>query len=187
MDRIIQISKKLGLTHIGSNISVFPILEEIYSKKKKNDKVILDNAHAHLAHSLFTIFSNHEELIKKDIHCNRKTHGCDASGGSLGHGIGIGIGMALVDRSRIVHVIVSDGSMMEGSNWEALRIKSELKLENLKIHCNFNGYSAVEAVNTRLLISRMRAFCNDIIPYWTTNGLGENKVSDHYVKLDLEN
>jgi transketolase N-terminal domain/subunit len=49
-DRIIQISKKLDLSHIGSNLSCLPVLEAIYKEKKPEDIVILDNAHAHLAH-----------------------------------------------------------------------------------------------------------------------------------------
>jgi transketolase N-terminal domain/subunit len=180
--RIIEISKKLGLSHISSCISVLPILEEIYRIKKSEDKVIMDNAHAHLAHLLFTNPGKAEELIKKDIHCNRES-GCDAMGGSLGHGIGIAIGMALTDRKRDVHCIVSDGSMMEGSNWEALRLKDELKLDNLKIYCNFNGYSAVAKVDGGKLYNRMKAFCSDVKVYLTDNTEGFEGVRGHYVKL----
>lgn len=193
-EKIIEISKRLGLTHVGSNLSVLPIFERIYEIKKPEDKVILDNAHAHLAHlvaledyELKT--KSHSEpyesgialLIKEfGIHCDRDA-GCDASGGSLGHGIGIGIGMALTGKT--VHVIVSDGSMMEGSNWEALRIKKDLGLDNLKIYANFNGYSAVAKVNTDRLFHRMKTFCSDVKVFYTSNGLGENKVEDHYTKL----
>jgi len=195
--RILDISKKLGLAHIGSCISILPILVEIYQNKKPEDLVILDGAHGHLAHLVvqewdFLKRADHidqpyesgiEMLISElGIHCDRKMD-CDVSGGSLGHGIGIGIGLALANEKRNVHVMVTDGSMAEGSNWEALRIKFNLAVTNLKIYCNFNGFSAVAPVNIEKLEWQMKQFCPDIKVYYTDNGLGENKVEDHYIKL----
>lgn len=181
-DKILSISKELKLTHIGSCISVLPILEEIYSIKKLGDKVLLDNAHAHLAHALFIISNPKESIEEYGIHCDRRA-GCDASGGSLGHALGFGIGMALIDPTRDVYVVVSDGSMMEGSNWEALRIKYDLKIDNLKIYCNFNGYSAVSEVNVERLVHRMRTFCSDTKVFFTDNGVGFEGIGGHYKLL----
>lgn len=198
--RILAISKTLGLTHIGSNLSVLPVLEEIYAQKKPGDKVILDCGHSHLAHLLcmeeadpiVAIYANPamktanrwpERMIEKyGIHCDKNI--CDTSSGSLGHGIGIGIGYAIAERKKKVYVVVSDGSMMEGSNWEALRIRQELRLENLIIYTNFNGCSAVADIDTNLLVKRMGAFGPNIRFRYTKNGLGkENHVQDHYVTV----
>jgi len=186
-DRVIDISKKRHMAHIGSCLSVLPILVDIYSQKKHDDIVLLDNAHAHLAHLVVKEYyeglKNIEKLYDEyGIHCNRKEH-CDASGGSLGHAIGIGIGFAITNRSMAVHCVVSDGSIMEGSNWEALRIKDALKLKNLKIYCNFNGYSAMEMVDRCQLEYRMRSFCDDIQFYWTDNGKGFEGIQGHYKVL----
>lgn len=186
-DRIIEISKKRKLSHIGSCLSILPILRDIYSHKNKTDIIILDNAHAHLAHLVAREYYEHMDrivwrLAKYGIHCDRKA-GCDVSGGSLGHGIGIGVGLALTNRDKTVHCIVSDGSMQEGSNWEALRLKSSLKLKNLKIYCNFNGYSAMEEVDRLTLECRIRSFCNDIQVYWTDNGKEFAGVQGHYKVL----
>jgi transketolase len=178
---ILQISKKKGLSHIGSCLSVLPILEEIYSKKKPEDKVLLDNGHSHLTHLHFTHPDRVEELLDKyGIHCDIRA-GCDSSAGSLGHNLGIGIGMALVNRKRKVHVVVSDGSMMEGSNWEALRIADKLKLDNLIIYCNFNGSTALEKINTDELYVNMDWLGNLEIKYYETkNGKGFAGVQGHY-------
>lgn len=193
-NKIIEISKKLGLSHIGSNLSCLPILEEIYAKKRRGDIVILDNAHAHLAHlvvnprkirseGMIDIDIPAERLIESfGIHCDRQA-GCDASGGSLGHGIGIGIGYAVADRKRDVYVIVSDGSMMEGSNWEALRIINKLPLENIEIYTNFNGYSAVEKVNDEFLTRKMEEFCPGIEFRYTNNTEEFDGVQGHYKVL----
>lgn len=185
--QILQISYKLGLSHIGSCISVLPILQEIYNQKEDNDLVILDSAHAHLAHLLFTHPLDAEKFIKEDIHCNRKA-GCDVMGGSLGHGLGLGIGLALADRERTIYVIVSDGSMMEGSNWEALRIKTDLGLDNLKIYANFNGFTATRKIDVEKLGSRMKSF-DPTIQFRLTNNKGIKclqGVDAHYKVLSQE-
>lgn len=201
-NRILEISKKYKLSHIGSCLSVLPILKHIYSKKQSSDLVILDNAHAHIAHLVVREEEAVEgyilgmgakldvdDLIKKNgIHCDRSV-GCDASGGSLGHGIGISIGLSLADRTRKVFCVVSDGSMMEGSNWEALRIKDSLKLENLKIYGNINGFTAVAAWTQQDLdkfMDRYTAFGGDRSTWdmWlTTNGAGFEGVQGHYKTL----
>lgn len=185
-ERILSISKKLGLSHIGSNLSCLTVLEEIYAKKKPKDLVILDNAHAHLAHIIVKDIFSIEPMIKASIerhgiHCDRQA-GCDATGGSLGHGLGIAIGYALADKKRDVYVIVSEGSMSEGSSWEALRLIEDLSLQNIKIYTNFNGYSAVAKVNSDTLTARMRGFIR-IVPIefrYTENGEGFDGVQGHY-------
>lgn len=185
--RILKISKDKGLSHIGSCLSVLSILVEIYEKKNPEDIVILDNAHSHLAHLVVKEKYEGLDCIEKliedhGIHCDRAA-GCDASGGSLGHGIGIGIGMATATRSRNIYVIVSDGSMMEGSNWEALRIKRELKIDNLYIYCNFNGFTAVSSVDKYTFERRIKTFCPDVQFKWTKNGEGFEGVQGHYKTL----
>jgi transketolase len=189
---ILDISRKLNLSHIGSNISCLPVLQEIYKKKKPEDKVILDGAHAHLAHLL--VYATNlgvppdadmgyaEDMIKKyGIHCDKRA-GCDASGGSLGHGLGISIGYALANPKINVYCIVTDGSMMEGSNWEALRLITDFKLANIHIYCNFNGYSAVAKINLEKLVARMRQF-TPVKVYYTDNTKRFEGIKGHYMKI----
>lgn len=91
---------------------------------------------------------NAESLLKKyGVHCDRRA-GCDVSTGSLGHGVSIAAGMALADRSRNVYCLISDGECSEGSVWEAMRIKEEQKLDNLKVDCNWNGWAAYKETTT---------------------------------------
>ncbi len=181
--KILEISKKLGLSHIGSNISILSILEEIYSKKKPKDLVLLDGAHAHLSHLMFTDPDHAEELIKKyGIHCDRRA-GCDANGGSLGHACGIAIGMALVDKKRTIYVIISDGSSCEGTLAESLRIIKMLGIKNIKIYANFNGYTAVEKVDINYWEQFIKGFGVPVIFHRTNNGEGFEGVEGHYKKL----
>ena len=185
-ERIIDISKLLGLAHIGSCLSCLPILEEIYENKAEDEKVLMDNAHAHLAHLVAQDYTDeHIEMMIKGvgIHCDRKAR-CDASGGSLGHALGIAIGMALANKKQKIHVIVSDGSIMEGSNWEALRIIQDMQLDQIHIYCNFNGYTAVSKYDSRELEERMQPFSiGNIRFYHTSNGEGFEGLQGHYKKI----
>lgn len=182
-DKILDISKRLKLSHIGSCLSVLPILEEVYAKKKPEDKVIMDNAHAHLAHLVVTN-RDAEELIKRDIHCNRES-GCDASGGSLGHGIGISIGIALANPKITVLTVISDGSIMEGSGAEALRIAKTLGITNIEIHANFNGFTATSVVDLDYVEQFIKGFGFPVKFHRTYNGLPElDGIKGHYLTLN---
>lgn len=66
--------------------------------------------------------------------------------------------MAIARPDIDIYVLTSDGEMAEGSCWEALRIAGELRLENLKVFCNANGYSALGKVDVDMLDTRMQMF-----------------------------
>lgn len=168
--RIITLSYKHKLSHIGSCLSSLPIIEEIYQKKKPEDKFVLSSGHAHLAHlvvranELFEEYNTREvlrvafieeKLKQAGIHCDRSV-GCDVSTGSLGHGIGIALGMALADRTKTVYCLVSDGECSEGSVWEALRIQKELQVENLIVYVNINGWGAYKDINSMQLSNQLK-------------------------------
>lgn len=161
--RIIDISYKKKLSHIGSCLAVVDALDKIYSIKKKDEPFILSNGHAGLA--LYVILEKYEgqdaeKLFEKHgVHPNRdEKAGIWASTGSLGHGIGIAVGMALADRSRLVYTTISDGEAAEGSLWEALAIARKYQLENLRVTLIANGYGAYDKVDVEDLDIRINSF-----------------------------
>lgn len=161
--RIIDISYKKGLSHLSSCLTAVKLIDHIYLVKKHDDAFVLDNGHAGLA--LYVVlekfhFKDAEALLDKHgIHPNRdKQDLIDCSTGSLGQGLPIAVGMAIADRTKNVYVLTSDGALAEGSNWEALRIAGELRLENLRVTVNANGHSAYSHVDTDLLDSRLQMF-----------------------------
>lgn len=160
-ERIIDISYRHRLSHIGSCLSALPILEEIYAKKKPEEKFVLSAGHAHLAHLVVLEGLGQGEIEQKlehfGIHCDRRA-GCDVSTGSLGQGLPIAVGLALGERSKNVYCLVSDGELAEGSCWEALRIAKEQKLDNLKVFANFNGMGAMGMIDVDDLEKRIKAF-----------------------------
>jgi len=149
--RVIEISKKHNLSHIGSCLTMIDILAKIYEKKGCRDVVVVSNGHAGLAQYVCLEAyngKNADDLYSKHgVHPNYDlADGIYASTGSLGHGIGIAVGYALADRTRTVYVTMSDGELAEGSVYESLQIASAQKLENLEIHINANGYGAYRRI-----------------------------------------
>ena|SRR3990167_6075433 len=159
--RIIDISYRKKLSHIGSCLTAVDIIDEIFKTKKPDDKFVLSSGHAGLAlyvvlekyggKNAESIFDHHGVHPDRCIEC-----GINCSGGSLGHGIGIAVGMALADRSHSIYCLISDGECAEGSVWEALHIAYK-RTPNLKIYLNFNEWGAYQPVTPKLL-DRIKVF-----------------------------
>lgn len=161
--RILDLSFKHKLSHIGSCLSTVDTIDKIYSIRKKDEPFILSNGHAGLA--LYVVLEKYEGqdaeklLEKHGVHPNRDmSEGIWASTGSLGHGVGIALGMALADKARNVYVLTSDGECAEGSVWETLAIARKYQIENLRITLIANGYSAYDKVDTDDLDMRINSF-----------------------------
>lgn len=75
-----------------------------------------------------------------DMH---KLPGVEANTGALGHGLSIASGMALALRAEgkdsKVYVVMGDGELAEGSNWEAAAVAAHYGLDNLVVFVDFNG------------------------------------------------
>jgi len=161
--RIIDVSYKNKLSHIGSCLSSIDLINGVYKYKKINDKFVLSNGHAGIA--LYAVLEKYnfikdlETINKLHIHPDRNENiGIDVSTGSLGQGLPIAVGMSLANINRTIYCMISDGEMTEGSIWESLRLISDKKIFNLKIILNANGWSAYDKVNLRRLLKRVKAF-----------------------------
>ncbi len=154
---ILAISHKSGRGHIPTSFSVVEILLAVYETIRHKpfdplwdgrDIFILSKGHAALAH--YTVLAEHGYFPAEDIfslgglnsrfgcHADRlKVPGVEASTGSLGHGIGLAVGMALGAKIRMseqkVYVLVGDGESNEGSIWEAVMVAISRSLNNLTI------------------------------------------------------
>ncbi len=93
-----------------------------------------DKAHLATLRQLNSILQGHPDM--------RKTPGIDMTAGSLGHGLSVGLGMALSgklrDREYHVWVVLGDGETQEGSVWEAAMAAPKWQLDNLTaiVDCN---------------------------------------------------
>jgi len=95
-----------------------------------------------------------------------KIPGVEASTGSLGHGLSLGVGMGLSARydksGRRVFVVIGDGEANEGSIWEGALCAAKHGLDNLAVLIDCNKQQSygptVEVLNMTPLAEKWRAF-----------------------------
>lgn len=149
--------------HIGSAFSLVEIFRVLYDHTLKfrsnepmweeRDRCILSKGHGCLA--LYVMLAEKGFFPEAELwkfckfdgilggHPERgKIPGVEASTGSLGHGLSIGVGMAIsarmLKKSHRVYVVISDGESNEGSTWEAALSASKHKLSNLTVLVDYN-------------------------------------------------
>jgi transketolase len=85
--------------------------------------------------------------------------GLEVSSGSLGHGLSVGVGLALAARYRRTGqrctAIVGDGEMNEGIVWEALLFAAHFQLSNLLVIVDENGFQAMGATRDVMDLGRL--------------------------------
>ncbi len=82
--------------------------------------------------------------------CMKKTPGVDATSGSLGNGLSLGVGMALAAKYRkkayYTYVVLGDGEIQEGIVWEAAMCAKKYRLDNLIAFVDNNGWQSGDSV-----------------------------------------
>lgn len=92
--------------------------------------------------------------------------GIEATTGSMGHGLPIGIGMAIAAKKKSkpnrVFVIISDGELDEGSTWEGIFFSGHHRLDNLVVIIDYNKLQAFgttkEVLDPEPLKAKFKAF-----------------------------
>ncbi len=106
-------------------------------------------------------------------HPNMKdTPGVDMSAGALGHGMSIGLGMALAARLQQkpywTYVIMGEGCLDEGQTWEAFMAAAKFKPERLVALIDYNGYqldgSSQDIMPLAPLFEKFQAFRWNVMP-----------------------
>ncbi len=162
-NRIIDISRRHDLSHLGSTLTAVDIIKEIYDLKRDDEKFVLSCGHAGLA--LYVVLEEYgfdaEELLEKcGIHPERMD-GIDCSTGSLGQGLPIALGMAMANPTKNVYCLISDGEAAEGTIWEVANVVSKYKVGNLQVYMNYNGWGAYDPVPFSV-IDRVKAILPNI-------------------------
>lgn len=167
--RVLEMITTAGKGHIGGAFSCADILVALYygdilrfkatePKYEDRDRFILSKGHS--AAALYVILSdlgyfspdelNHfqKENCILGAHPNLKIPGIEADTGSLGHGLGIGAGLALnaklSNKNSLTFVLLGDGECCEGSVWEAAMFASRQKLNNLVAIIDKNGLCSTD-------------------------------------------
>ena len=152
--RILELSQR-GPSHVAPAFSCLEIVDLIYYElKRPQDVFLLSKGHGCLAQ--YVVLES-LGLIKADDpsfggHPDRGGP-IEASTGSLGHGLGISVGMAYAEylkgTDNRIYCVMSDGELQEGSTWEAARMAAQLKLDNLIVFVDANGYGGMERISVK--------------------------------------
>jgi transketolase len=187
-ERIIEISKKHKLSHLGSNLTSLNIIDEIYKTKREDEPFILSSGHAGLA--LYVVLEKYYGFDAEELYLKHGTHPhrdledkIYCSTGSLGMGLGIAVGMALADRSKNVYCLISDGEAFEGIVYECANVIRKYKVSNLKVWLNWNGMSAYDIVPLWMLKNIKALFPGIEIRVTDVEDYGLTGLSAHYVTL----
>ena len=153
---VLNVIKEAGLGHVGGDFSVADTLATLYGAVLRfdasnplwpeRDRFILSKGHC--SASLYSVlalsgFIPTEQLgtFAKPLsalngHPNRqKVPGVETNTGPLGHGLPVAVGCAMAARLKganwQTYVVLGDGELQEGSNWEAIMFAGHQGLSNL--------------------------------------------------------
>lgn len=205
--KIVRMIEASGCGHLGGALSCLDIVVALYfyfmnidpnnPKMPERDRFILSAGHkcmtqyAVLAQRGFfpeEILDTYGSLHSKipghpDMH---KLPGIEANTGALGHGLSIATGMALgLRQSNLksnVYVVMGDGELPEGSNWEAAAAAAHYGLDNLIVFVDVNGLqisgNTSEVMNMEPIRERFEAFG------WETSEINGNSMREIVSSLE---
>jgi len=189
-----------GRGHMGSAMSLIEILRVLYDHivnfDKENpqlsnrDRIILSKGHGCLA--LYAILADKNFIKSEELDSTSKFNsilgghpesikvpGIEASTGALGHGLSIGVGMAIAAKLKKqkhkIYVIIGDGETNEGSIWEAALSASKHKLNNLKIILDYNKIQSYGFIKEVLNLEPLKK-------KWESFGFDVSEINGHDIK-----
>jgi transketolase len=177
---------RANASHVGSCFSVADILAVLYGqilnidpdnpKSPERDRLILSKGHS--AAILYATLAECRFFPREWLdnycqdgspltgHISHHVPGVEVSTGSLGHGLPIGCGMALAGKREKetyrIFVILSDGELDEGSNWEPILFAPHHQLDNLVVIVDYNKIQSFgtvkEVLDLEPLVDKWKAF-----------------------------
>lgn len=167
---ILQLVFEARASHVGGALSMTDLLAVLYNGVLKvkpesphwedRDMFLLSKGHACMGlyatlalkgfftkEQLFTYSQNDSPFLS---HASHKVPGVELSTGSLGHAFSVGCGLASSFKrkknNRKVIVMLSDGELNEGSNWEAILFAPHHQLNNLIAIVDYNKIQSFGSV-----------------------------------------
>ena len=196
--RTVRTSHLSGTPHLGSCLSCLDLLVYLYwrvlkldprnARDEGRDRFILSKGHA--APVLFQVLAERGFFSVEDLEgygqdgsifgehppAPKYLPGIEAATGSLGHGLPMGLGMALAARIRgatyRTYVILSDGECNEGSVWEAALMAAAQKVSSLTVFIDYNKWQATGRSNEVLGLAPLAA-------KWAAFGWSVQEIDGH--------
>ena len=199
---IIRMTTQAGSGHPSSSLSAIDVMTVLYfggvmcfdpqdPNFPERDRFILSKGHG--APALYAVLAE-SGFFDKDLlsslrefnsplegHPNMLTlPGVEASTGSLGQGLSIGIGHAMAGKvdglGYRVYVMIGDGESDEGQIWEAAMAAAKYKLDNLTVILDYNRYQQTGSVQD------VMPSLEPIVDKWQAFGWDVREINGHYIK-----
>lgn len=201
---VLRMSHVARAAHLASSLSCVDLLVALYGEAARidplhpddpgRDRLILSKGHASAA--LYATLAAHGFFPRERLDeygreggqmAEQMAPGClpgvEAATGSLGHGLPLGVGMALAariaGRDSRVFVLVSDGECNEGSVWEAAMLAAAQRLENLVVVVDFNHWQATGRSDEILALEPLHA-------KWEAFGFDTRRIDGHDLPAILD-
>lgn len=184
--RILQAIHRAGGGHTGGSLSCVDILNVLYNRvlrvtpqaPERPDRDRYVQSKGHSVEALYVVLADKGFFPEAELetlgrpgshfvgHPTRHVPGIEHNTGALGHGLSFGAGQALAGRmdgaGYRVFVLLGDGELAEGSNWEAALFASHYRLSNLTAIVDSNGLQISgrtrEVMNLEPLREKFEAF-----------------------------
>ncbi len=210
--RLIEIVYKAKAGHIGGDLSCLNVLTTLYFDVMKTDSTnpsLMDRdrfimSKGHCVEALYVILEAKgfisSEIINtlgeyKSIlsgHPTIEVPGIEVNSGALGHGLSIGVGIALAARmnkaSYKTFVLMGDGEQGEGSIYEAAMSANQYKLDHLVAIIDRNRLqisgTTEEVMSLENMRQRWEAFGWDVIEM---NGDDAEDIMNTFASIDYAN
>jgi len=210
--RLMEIIFHANAGHVGGDLSCMNILTVLYfnvmnidpanPKMVKRDRFVMSKGHC--VEALYAVLEA-KGFISKELtdtlgkfksplagHPTNIVPGIEVNSGALGHGLSIGVGMALAakmdKKSYKTYVLMGDGEQGEGSIYEALMAGNQYKLDNLVAIIDRNRLQISGTTDSVMTLGnikeRWRAFGWDVIE---TNGDDIDELLNAFKGIDYEN
>lgn len=168
--KVLEMIHRGGTSHIASNFSVIDIAMVLYENLKEGDEVVWSKGWA--AATIYYFLAKQGKIPMEDLDkfpnppylglAETTVPGVWVSGGSMGHGLPVAVGMALAKKRSgekgTIYCIMSDGEMNEGTTWESVALAEHHKLDNLIVFIDKNGWQAMGRTQDVLDIDIVEAF-----------------------------
>lgn len=210
--RLLKLIHDGGTGHTGGDLSVLNVLTVLYNKILKvdpknpkwadRDRFVLSKGHC--AEALYCVLNDRGFIADEELetygtyHAHLGGHpdvtipGVEINSGALGHGLSVGVGMALAakmdQKSYHTFVVMGDGEQAEGSIYEAAMAANKYHLDNLVALIDRNGLqisgSTEDVMPLESVEERWTAFGWDVI---TMNGDDVDEVVRTFESIDFSN
>lgn len=211
--KIIRTNTAAGQGHTGSDLSETDILASLFFRilnidpqnmnDPDRDRFILSKGHGVCGLYCTMAQTGYLPKVQLDTYLQfdsnlpghpvrQKSSFVELNTGALGHGLSVGVGLALsakkTNRNFRVFVLTGDGELQEGSNWEAAMSAAHFKLDNLVLIVDRNTLQLADRTEKIMalepLAEKFKAFGFDV---HATNGNNPADIIKTIEQLDMQN